>query len=197
MMMHKKKIVAMLGFCILMLVSCSNEKQDDAQIQRDIDAKLTYYDEDVWYVEDHLLDGRSYGGEIEKYGFELKESHMKALPIEKTLLKQTSAIEYLDGKLYVLDPEKNEIAVLDMEGNRLQTHGKLGSAPGEFESPIDLFYHESKEEWYVLDSGNHRVQILDKNLNFKREISLKLMEIYAKEEYQSVAVDQNQNMYIF
>lgn len=194
-MMHKKKLVAVLGLCILSFVSCGTKIEDAAEIQKEAYAQMTYYDEDVLYVEDHIIDGRFDIEQPVNYAKELVESHMEIFSKEKTLIKCATAIDYVNRELYVLDNKKNEIAVLDKEGNRLGSYGKLGSGPCEFSTPVDFFYQESMEEWYVLDSGNHRIQILDKNLGFKREVSLKSIDLET-EDYQSIAVDEEQNIYI-
>jgi len=52
------------------------------------------------------------------------------------------------------------ISVFSREGKFIRSIGKLGSGPGEFKTPHDIFIDE-KDRLFVADRGNHRIQVLD------------------------------------
>ena len=49
----------------------------------------------------------------------------------------------------------------------VQAWGSRGSGPGEFENPIGIAL--SKDRVFVSDSGNHRIQVFDKQGHFIRQ----------------------------
>jgi sugar lactone lactonase YvrE len=52
------------------------------------------------------------------------------------------------------------ISVFSREGKYLRSFGKLGSGPGEFRTPHDIFI-DDKDRLFVADRGNQRIQVLD------------------------------------
>ena len=72
--------------------------------------------------------------------------------------------------ILVCDFSGNKIVILDMDGNYLGEAGALGSGPLEFIRPTGIT--RTGQYIYVIDSGNDRIQILDQNLSFVREIGL-------------------------
>ena len=54
------------------------------------------------------------------------------------------------------------------EGRQTRSIGRQGKQPGEFNYPNGLRV-SSREELYVCDSENNRIQVFDLDLNFKRE----------------------------
>ena len=67
----------------------------------------------------------------------------------------------------------NEIfAIYGSTGRVLKVVGKLGNGKGEFEHPNGLRVSKNNE-LYVCDSHNHRVQVFDLDLNFKRSFGKK------------------------
>jgi len=69
------------------------------------------------------------------------------------------------GNIFVLDRGNCRIQKYDEEGKYLQTIGRKGQGPGEFESP-DVFCLDSKDNLYVQD-GRH-IDIFNKEGKFKR-----------------------------
>ena len=74
-----------------------------------------------------------------------------------------------DGSIFILDRGNNRIQKYDKEGNYLQTIGRKGQGPGEFERPYAI-HLDSEENIYVQDG--RQINIFNKNGDFKRIISL-------------------------
>ncbi len=75
------------------------------------------------------------------------------------------AVDKESGLLYVSDTISHDIKVYDLKGKPLRTIGKYGTAPGEFNYPVDL-YVDKDGELYVVDAMNYRVQIFDRTGKF-------------------------------
>ncbi len=151
---------------------------------------------DLRYVEDFEVDGHPSGGEPEIRNPLLNLHPIQKIPHNKTKLKSALEIEYINNKLYVVDEISNCIAILDLEGNRVDTWGQLGSKPGEFSSPKDIAYNLKNKHIYVLDNANHRIQEFDSEHNYIKEISLKNLKVESPKCYQSISIDSNDNIYI-
>ncbi|MFQ5354699.1 MAG: 6-bladed beta-propeller [Thermodesulfobacteriota bacterium] len=65
-------------------------------------------------------------------------------------------------RLYVVDTGEHKIRIFSLEGKPLSTFGGIGSKPGEFNYPMDVFV-DGRGDLYVTDSMNYRVQIFDMN----------------------------------
>jgi DNA-binding beta-propeller fold protein YncE len=52
------------------------------------------------------------------------------------------------------------ISVFDSDGGYMRSFGKLGSGPGEFRTPHDIWI-DDQDRLFVADRGNHRIQVLD------------------------------------
>jgi len=77
-------------------------------------------------------------------------------------------IFYFKNKLYVADSYNDRIVIFSTDGNFIKTFGKSGSGIYEFNYPNSI-YVDNEENLFVLDNGNKRVMVYDKNLNFKYE----------------------------
>ena len=65
------------------------------------------------------------------------------------------------GRVLVADTHEHRIAVFSPEGELLESHGGLGTAPGEFIYPTDVA-RGPRGTWFVSEyGGNDRVQIFD------------------------------------
>lgn len=73
------------------------------------------------------------------------------------------------GDIFVTDGYGNSRVVhFDAEGRFVKTWGKLGTAPGEFDTPHGIVV-DSKGRLYVADRSNARVQIFDQSGRFLAE----------------------------
>ncbi len=73
------------------------------------------------------------------------------------------------GSIYITDADKNEIIKLDTLGNELNRIGGYGWNPAAFDFPADIFAQTLKV--YVADKNNNRIQVFDKDLNFRYELT--------------------------
>lgn len=62
-----------------------------------------------------------------------------------------------EGNLYVADPGKSAIHILDRDGKLLESVGRFGWRAGEFDSPSDVAV-DARLWLYIADTGNNRVQ---------------------------------------
>jgi len=71
------------------------------------------------------------------------------------------AVDRASGHVYVADPPRNTVVMLDADGKILAKigSGASGSGPGDFASPTDVMVRD--QELFVLDSQNYRIQVLD------------------------------------
>jgi len=65
-----------------------------------------------------------------------------------------------DGSVYVVDGGNHQVAVFDARGQKRTTLGMLGSAEGQFQSPVGIGLGADGELW-VADKGNRRLVMFD------------------------------------
>ena len=81
------------------------------------------------------------------------------------------------GNIFISDGYKNmSVAKLDKSGNWIARAAKgkgsePGSGPGEFNNPHGIAA-DARGNIYVADRGNRRIQVLDSNLKFLRNITI-------------------------
>jgi hypothetical protein len=74
-----------------------------------------------------------------------------------------------EKNIFVLDGGECRVQKFDREGNYLQTIGRKGQGPGEFEQPLGLFL-DSDEMIYVRDTLRRNIHIFGKDGRFKETI---------------------------
>ena len=71
---------------------------------------------------------------------------------------------------YISDGYINSrVAKVDKDGNWLKSWGDRGSGPGQFNTPHSIAV-DARNNVYVADRGNHRIQVFDADGNFQRQI---------------------------
>ena len=85
------------------------------------------------------------------------------------------AVDQASGHIYVADPPRNIVVMLDADGNILAKigTGASGSGSGEFAAPTDVVVRG--QELFVLDAQNFRIQVLDLAGHFRASIYPKSM----------------------
>jgi len=80
------------------------------------------------------------------------------------------AVDQASGHIYVADPPRNVVVMLDADGNILAKigTGASGSGSGEFAAPTDVVVRG--EELFVLDAQNFRIQVFDLAGRFRASI---------------------------
>lgn len=81
-----------------------------------------------------------------------------------------AGLDVFDGVVYICDCEAGTVRLYDRDLNYQGTIGNIGMGEGEFSQPMDV--KVTSEHIYVLDAGNSRVQILNADGKFEREIEL-------------------------
>ena len=73
------------------------------------------------------------------------------------------------GEIFISDRAANVIYKLSSEFDSISSEGGIGAALGGFNRPIGIA-GDAALNLYIADSGNRRIQILDRNLHFVRSI---------------------------
>jgi len=68
-------------------------------------------------------------------------------------------------KLYIVDSYNDRIVIFSTDGNFIKTFGQYGKGFYEFDFPTSIFV-DKNENIFILDNGNKRIMVYDKNLNF-------------------------------
>ncbi|MCF7802733.1 MAG: NHL repeat-containing protein [Candidatus Marinimicrobia bacterium] len=76
-----------------------------------------------------------------------------------------------DGVIYLTDPGRNRILKLAPDGRVLDTRGRFGWQPEEYDVPADIALAQNLN-LYVADYNNSRLQMYDRNMNFIRTVPL-------------------------
>ncbi len=77
-----------------------------------------------------------------------------------------------NGDIFVADghyPNKlgtGRIVKFSKDGKFIKTWGKVGTDPGDFDEPHDIYIGGSQEHVYVADRRNNRIQVFDQDGNF-------------------------------
>ena len=68
-----------------------------------------------------------------------------------------------DESILVADRKYHHILKFSSQGHILDTQGKKGTNALKFKSPTGIGVHPLNNQFYIADSNNHRVQVLDLN----------------------------------
>jgi len=77
-----------------------------------------------------------------------------------------------NGDIFVTDGHapnahnSGRVVKFSKDGKFIKSWGHLGSAPGDFDEPHDIFVGGSQERVYVADRKNSRIQVFDQDGNF-------------------------------
>ncbi len=109
-------------------------------------------------------------------------------------LKKPRGITFYDKNLLVADSDNNRLLIIDLNGKIIKEVGKAGNGECEFIKPQGTAV-DNKNNIYVLDSGNYRVQILNSKFEFVKQIPIK--ELKDKDVVMTdIAVTSAKDIYI-
>jgi hypothetical protein len=92
--------------------------------------------------------------------YSAREVELEGPPAERPYFFRPTAF-FFDGRsLFVLEADDAEVKVYSGSGVFERAFGRKGTGPGEFDMPADM--DVLGDRLYVADSGNRRVQVLDK-----------------------------------
>ena len=70
------------------------------------------------------------------------------------------------GDILVADVSNYRILKVTINGNFITAMGKGGNKPLELAFPINITFHPKSKKLYIVDNGNHCIQILNPDLTF-------------------------------
>jgi DNA-binding beta-propeller fold protein YncE len=93
------------------------------------------------------------------------------LPAEPGRFRQVTDIAFdRADNTYISDGYINSrVAKVDKDGNWIKSWGERGKGPGQFNTPHAIAV-DAKDNIYVADRGNHRIQVFDTEGNFLRQM---------------------------
>lgn len=99
-------------------------------------------------------------------------------------------VAVLKNSAVICDMESNCLREFDFYGNEIRRVGKLGNENGEFIKPSGLAYCD--EKFYVVDTGNNRIQILNADFEYQRNYTLNELKDSSDDIfYSDIAVCEN------
>lgn len=119
---------------------------------------------------------------------------VQKIKLDKDNVKTISGIAFVDFNVIVSDIKKDSLFMYDSDFNLIKSVGKTGNGSLEFISPSDVKFANGK--LYVLDYGNQRIQILDKNLSHIKDIKFEKPDEFPEFIYTSMAIDKDENIYL-
>jgi DNA-binding beta-propeller fold protein YncE len=96
--------------------------------------------------------------------------YFKEADEKQKAIKAPGAIRIFEEKLYVTDIEKSKVFVFGLDGKKLLEIGKTGMEDGQFRAPNGITV-DRDGKIYVVDTGNQRLQIFDKNGKFLKSMN--------------------------
>ena len=76
------------------------------------------------------------------------------------------------GDMFITDGYKNSrVAKIDKNGDWVKSWGERGNGPGQFNTPHSVAV-DAKNQVYVADRGNARIQVFDSDGNFLRQFRI-------------------------
>lgn len=75
-----------------------------------------------------------------------------------------------EGNIFILDGGNHRIQKFDKNGKYLQTIGREGQGPGEFEDPAGMALDSAEDNIYIYD--RYKLHIFDRNGKFKQVVKL-------------------------
>lgn len=176
----KKWAIVSLLLCTLLITGCSKNNSSEAynRMVNSENEVLKIYDEDS---EASLEDDLKTLQDVM-----LKEYVLDEITVN-SMVERPAGIAFLDNSVLISDEKNDCVIKCTTEGKEISRVGKTGSAPSEFISPtaIDVY----KDSIYILDTGNKRIQIIDKEMNYIDSISLESDD--PKYNPQSLAVNED------
>lgn len=175
-----KKVICVFTLMLCILLGCS-KKEEVVNYEIPIYTEIEL--ERVWNED----------------GEQLFENYKDEYIIHRWTKKQTGinspyGICVLENCIYVADFSGHRIVQLALSGEPLTSYGQLGAEPGNFVNPTAIICHENS--LYILDQGNHRIQIFDLEMNYQKEIPYTGVVFSKNVFFHDMAVDQNGTVFL-
>lgn len=85
---------------------------------------------------------------------------------DEYLLGEVYGIAYGSGRVYVLDASVPAVRVFDIDGEYLNSIGRRGGGPGEFDDPVDLALDVQSRRIFVREALGLQVHVYDSDGKF-------------------------------
>ena len=92
-----------------------------------------------------------------------------------------TSVTIFDQQILASYGYQDEIQFFDINGNFINRFGQSGDQVGEFNGPFRITTHQ--DELYVVDSGNHRIQVFNSNLEFSRQFDTNIGDFNNSKPY--------------
>ena len=184
------QIVAML-LVFLMLTGCStNSRSNTITTELKEDGKTAL----IPIIDEDQAEERS--KEAQKYTYEVHASDLKADSIDLSQLgiSTPEGIVVDEEKIVISDSGNNCLYAMGLHGENLSKVGGIGNGKCEFLHPTGLTYTGGK--YYVVDSGNDRIEILDKDFGYVDQLHLPDVKFSPDDHFTSIAIDENGGIYV-
>lgn len=184
------QIVAML-LVFLMLTGCStNSMSNTITTELKEDGKTAL----IPIIDEDQAEERS--KEAQKYTYEVHASDLKADSIDLSQLgiSTPEGIVVDEEKIVISDSGNNCLYVMDLQGENMSKVGGIGNGECEFLHPTGLAY--TRGYYYVVDSGNDRIEILDKDFGYVDQLHLQDVKFSPDDHFTSIAIDENGGIYV-
>jgi hypothetical protein len=154
-----KKSIFFIPVILLLFISWNKQKAEWKGSIEVVDGvtivknpKEPMYGEEVFSIEEEFIIGKTKGSE--DYIF----SEVRDLDVDS------------EGRIFVLDYKETNIKVFDKSGKHVNTIGRKGQGPGEFQRPSQIYLTPQKEI-LVNDTGARQLHFFSLNGIFKRSVS--------------------------
>lgn len=91
--------------------------------------------------------------------FAADESKIEEIKLPGTGRATSFAVDRIRGRIYVVDTPQHQVHLYDLRGQFLETLGRRGDRPGEFNYPGDIDL-DADGNLYIVDAINARIQVL-------------------------------------
>lgn len=161
----EKRIFLWSVVCAVFICAAGCQKSDNYQLMKDSKEKMLPIYEEKELEEDSALLALH---DVYKSGYICEEW---TTVIDSAGAICPGGILCRENEMIISDRKNNCILKTDYEGNIIKKAGGTGSGAGEFLSPGAVAGYE--DSIYIIDQGNQRIQVLDKELDYVEEIKLK------------------------
>ena len=189
--MKKLKILLVLLLLSLMLTGCgTNSKGNTITVELKEDGKTAL----IPIIDENQAEERS--KKAQQYTFEVHTSDLKADSIDLSQLGISipEGIVTSEEKIVVADSGSDCLYAIDFQGENTSKIGEIGSGECEFLDPTGLAY--TRGYYYVVDSGNDRIEILDKDFGYVDQLHLPDVKFSPEDHFTSIAIDENDGIYV-
>lgn len=161
----KLRLIFCLIFVCILAIGCKeNSLEKVYEDSKDMPMRIYSLSENKKYIKTNGENWGKFPKSIEK--------KIKLNKINVEEIKSVSGIVCRENDILLTDMKENCIFRIDYNGKLIEKIGKTGNGELEFLNPHNIKIYD--DEVYILDSGNKRVVVLDKDLKFIEKIDIDL-----------------------